>query len=358
MQPLATRRVPPTTHLALCTWLALSFLSAACPDTPRDDDPAADSGGRATAGKPAVNAGTPASGRGDTAGNVADGGATGAAGKPATAGASGHAGTGNDDDAGRPNAECGYGGAPVCASGKFCNYDRIGYGCGGTDAGGVCEARPSVCTEDFAPVCGCDLHSYDNACKAHAAGVAANREGLCSQDECVQNHGRVELSNGAGVPSCAANEISWRVGGTKDGAVCCVPPATPKQTCGGIAALKCKAGEFCDYETSAGGQGCDGKIADAAGSCERKPTSCGTSSQPVCGCDRRSYPNECSAHLAGASVLHADACSVSDCKARGGRAVAGIGPAPMCDSSEENYTSIVNDDGSLAIEGMICCVKK
>jgi hypothetical protein len=30
----------------------------------------------------------------------------------------------------------------------------------------------------------------------------------------------------------------------------------------------------------------------------------------------------------------------------------------MCESDEVEHTSIVDDDGSLAIEGMLCCLKK
>jgi hypothetical protein len=135
--------------------------------------------------------------------------------------------------------------------------------------------------------------------------------------------------------------------------------STPSgKTCGGIAALKCPDAEFRDYASQAGGQGCGGQVADAAGTCQSRPDVCPERAAAVCGCDHRSYAGECIAHKAGVSVLHDGYCTVSDCKAVGGRSVAGIGPAPMCASDERDYTSIINDDGSLAIEGMLCCVKK
>jgi hypothetical protein len=135
--------------------------------------------------------------------------------------------------------------------------------------------------------------------------------------------------------------------------------STPSgKTCGGIAALKCPDAEFCDYASQAGGQGCGGQVADAAGTCQSKPNACPDRTAAVCGCDHRSYASECLAHKAGVSVLHDGYCTVSDCRAVGGRSVAGIGPPPMCASDERDYTSIINDDGSLAIEGMLCCVKK
>jgi hypothetical protein len=51
--------------------------------------------------------------------------------------------------------------------------------CSMPDASGVCTQKPEVCTEDMAPVCGCDGQTYSNACKAAAAGVSVAAEGEC-----------------------------------------------------------------------------------------------------------------------------------------------------------------------------------
>lgn len=48
------------------------------------------------------------------------------------------------------------------------------------DASGTCTVKPEVCTEDMAPVCGCDGTTYSNACKAAAAGVSVASEGECT----------------------------------------------------------------------------------------------------------------------------------------------------------------------------------
>jgi hypothetical protein len=132
------------------------------------------------------------------------------------------------------------------------------------------------------------------------------------------------------------------------------PPAG--KMCGGFAGLSCDGAQFCNYEIAAGGQGCDG-IADGAGVCEATPKECTKEYVPVCGCDHRTYGTACDAHLHGMSVLHKGACTEVDCKAIGGRAVDGIGPAPKCAAGETDMGSIVYSNGQMSIEGTICCVK-
>jgi len=72
---------------------------------------------------------------------------------------------------------CGTRGAPGgCPGGEFCDF----FGnCGATDAGGVCAVRPRVCSPISVPVCGCDQHTYANACEAAAQGSSIAHTGPC-----------------------------------------------------------------------------------------------------------------------------------------------------------------------------------
>jgi Kazal-type serine protease inhibitor domain len=73
--------------------------------------------------------------------------------------------------------------------------------------------------------------------------------------------------------------------------------------CGGYPGIQCEAGSYCAIEA---GQ-CK-TIADVTGICRKKPQVCTQQSQPVCGCDNKTYGNSCMAAAAGASIASEGAC--------------------------------------------------
>jgi hypothetical protein len=81
------------------------------------------------------------------------------------------------------------------------------------------------------------------------------------------------------------------------------PPQSPRAPvaeggmCGGFAGFQCQAGLTCQMEA-----GVCGRVADAAGTCRKRPQVCPMIHAPVCGCDGKTYGNACQASAAGVSV--------------------------------------------------------
>ncbi|WP_437732637.1 Kazal-type serine protease inhibitor family protein [Sorangium sp. So ce1335] len=89
---------------------------------------------------------------------------------------------------------------------------------------------------------------------------------------------------------------------TCDGGACS-PRAQPGAMCGGIAGIRCAEGLYCDFapEASCGAY-------DRSGTCELVPEACRQDYDPVCGCDGRTYGNDCVAAMAGVSVRSLGEC--------------------------------------------------
>ena len=72
--------------------------------------------------------------------------------------------------------------------------------------------------------------------------------------------------------------------------------------CGGGAQFACPTDSFCDL----GKENCGG--IDHKGICKKIPHNCDNEKKPVCGCNHKTYTNQCIANASKVSVAHQGTC--------------------------------------------------
>jgi len=216
-----------------------------------------------------------------TGGMLQDGGAPGAGGKLGTGGA------------GSTGDRCGTIVGITCPTGYFCD---LASQCGViSDAAGSCKPTgPGItCGAVYDPVCGCDGQTYPNDCTRVVQGVLKAHEGACAGGSGgATGTGGIHMDGGA--PGSGGRTGTGGATG-----------AGGSDRCGGIAGETCGAGLFCDLDSQCG------KIVDATGTCVLTGSSGGCIAvwDPVCGCDGKTYGNDCERMVAGMLKASDGACS-------------------------------------------------
>lgn len=203
------------------------------------------------------------------------------------------------------------------------------------DVAGWCEIRPEMCPEFYSPVCGCDGNTYGNDCERQTAGVWLAYDGGCVSEICF-------MGDPGGV--CAADEFCNGPAGVCDDATpgwCSrrpeLCPGVWDPVCGcdgntyGNDCTRQAAGVWLDHRGECGtmvcyqgdpgrvcgpGEFCDGPegacfIFDVPGWCTEVPEVCPEVLDPVCGCDGRTYMNDCMRAAARVWRNHRGECSIT-----------------------------------------------
>ena len=251
----------------------------------------------------------------------------------------------------------------ACPDGEICDLASCGL-----EARGTCIPMPTECPLEGPGVCGCDGFTYPNDCWRVAYGTGVAFDGPCEAQDC------------GGQGQCGPYEICDRIGcGDHPQETCLEPPEQcpraidPVCGCDGVNydndCLRQEGGARLNHPGEGGpiecgpypGGACDqGRVCDqvgctdeARGICVYPQQFCPYELQPVCGCDGRTYGNDCWRVQEAAALDHAGSCAPLPC----GDQAEGCGEGQTCNvigcGAEAQATCVPYPECSQEVE-MVC----
>ena len=218
--------------------------------------------------------------------------------------------------------------ASDCGSGNYCS--AADGACLAAQVVGFCKSVPATCPIAVDPVCGCDGKQYDNDCLAAKARVSVSVKGPCMKSACGGqtsvacadastychfDDGTCSTANATGscqtVPAscddlplivcgCDGKTYPSRCEAAHAGTSVFAVGGCP---CGGASNVGCEVGKYCKLATG------DCSKSNPLGACTDVPTMCTSASNPVCGCDGKTYDSECASDTARVSVAATGRCA-------------------------------------------------